>query len=320
MVTLVSNERIVPPASASTRLERVRRYLRRYWFVYLLALPGVLHVFIFRYIPMYGIIIAFKDYKFIKGVAASPWVGFKHFRKLFSTPYFWQVVKNTVYLNVVGLVLNTVVVIGLALLLNEMRCRWAKRSIQTAIYLPHFLSWVVFAGLINVVLSPSDGIVNNIIVALGGKPIYFLGNPDTFRPVLILSGLIKGAGYSTIIYLSAMAGINPALYESAVIDGANRGQMMWHITLPRIKPTICVLTILSLVSLFSSNFDQVYNLYSPLVYETGDVISTYLYRSGMQEGKLDLSTAMGLMFSVFSFLMIIITNQFLKKMDVMGIM
>lgn len=296
------------------------RYLKRYWFVYLLALPGVLHAFVFSYIPMSGIVIAFKDYKFTKGVWESPWVGFENFEKLFGNSYFQQVVWNTVVINVYSIIVNTVFVIILALLINEIRCQFAKSCIQTAVYLPHFISWVVFAGLINVILSPTDGMINRIITSLGGSPVYFLGKAEYFRSILVISGFIKGAGYSTIIYLASIAGVNPELYECAILDGANRLQKMWYIIIPRIKPTIAVLLILSVAGLFGSNFEQVYNLYSPLVYETGDVISTYLYRTGMQEGKFEVGTAMGLVFNAFSILAIFITNFFVKKMDVMGIL
>ena len=296
------------------------RYFRRYWFIYLLALPGVLHVLIFSYVPMAGIVIAFKKYKFLQGVWASPWVGFDNFQVLFRSAYFLKVIRNTVLINIYGIVVNTVFVIVLALFINEIKSRVSKSLIQTAVYLPHFISWVVFAGLINVMLSPNDGMLNKLIMWLGGQPVYFLGSASYFRSVLVVTGLIKGAGYSTIIYLAAISGINPELYECSLLDGANRFQQMWYITIPRIKPTIIVLLILSLASLFGSNFEQVFNLYSPLVYETGDVISTYLYRTGMQEGKFEIGTAMGLVFSVFSILAIFVTNIFVKKMDVMGIL
>lgn len=302
------------------RLTRAYRYILRYWFVYLLALPGVLHAALFSYIPMGGIVIAFKDYKFMKGIMGSPWVGFKNFVKLSGNPFFLKVVRNTVLINVYSIVIGTIFVLALALMINEMKSKIAKRSVQTAVYLPYFISWAVFAGLLNVTLSPTDGFVNKILSIFNLGPVYFLGSATYFRSLLVVSSLVKGAGYSTIIYLASIAGINPELYECAILDGANRFQKMWYITIPRIKPTIAVLTILSLAGLFGSNFEQVYNLYSPLVYETGDVISTYLFRTGLQEGKFELGTAIGLVFNIFSIFAIYVTNLFVKKMDVMGIL
>ncbi len=298
----------------------IYRYLKRYWFIYLLIIPGLLHKIIFSYVPMYGILIAFKKYEYMKGVAASKWVGFKNFEIIFRDNDFYRVLLNTVLINVYNILFGTVFVIILALMLNEIKIKPVKSIFQTAVYLPNFLSWVVFAGLITIILSPSDGIVNNILISLGFDPIYFLGKPQYFRTILVCSGLIKSAGFNTIIYLAAISGISPELYECAILDGAHRGQMMWHITLPRIKPTIAVLLILSVSNLFGSNFEQVFNLYSPLVYETGDVLSTFIYRRGLLDGKLEMATALGLIFSVIGVITIFVTNKFIKKMDVMGIL
>ena len=294
-------------------------YIKKYWFVYLLILPGLVHTIIFKYSPMYGILVAFKDYKMSRGILGSPWAGLRHFAELFGDPYFYKVLWNTLIINIYNIGFSFIFVILLALMLNEIRIGSLKKIFQTFVYLPNFLSWVVFSGLVITFLSPNEGPLNRIIASLGQEPIYFLVKPQLFRGILVISGIIKGAGFATIIYLAAIAGVNPELYECAYLDGANRLKMMWYITLPRIKPTIAVLLILSLSGLFSSNFEQVYLLYNPAVWDTGDVISTYLYRSGLLSGKFEMATALGLVFNLVGLFLILISNKFIEKMNVMGI-
>lgn len=294
-------------------------HMKKHIFIYLLVLPGFLYTLVFHYFPIYGIAIAFKDFRISKGILGSPWVGFKHFSILFQDEYFYKVLFNTILINVYNFMFGFTFVILLALLLNEIRFSALKRVIQTFVYIPNFLSWVVFAGLVTIFLSPSEGPVSLMMEAFGMEPIYFLTNNDWFRTVLVVSLIVKTAGFGTIIYLASMSGINPELYESAMVDGANRLRMMWHITLPRIKPTIAVLMIFSVAGIFNSNFEQVFNLYNPLVMESGDVLSTYLYRSGLLEGKLEMATALGLIFSVVGLILILIMNKIIDKMDVSGI-
>lgn len=305
--------------AASTRVNPTFAHYRKHLFIYLLVLPGFVYTFIFHYIPLYGITIAFKDFRISKGILGSPWVGFEHFQELLQDDYFYKVLWNTVILNVYGLVFGFTFIIFLALMMNEIRITLLKRVFQTFVYLPHFISWVVFAGLISIFLSPSEGPINAIINRLGHEKIYFLNSNEWFRTVLVASGIIKTAGFGTIIYLASMAGINPELYESAMVDGAHRLRMMWHITLPRIRPTIAVMLILQVAGLFHSNFEQVYNLYNPLVMESGDVLSTYLYRVGLLESSFEMATALGLVFSLIGLILIIVTNKIVKKMDVTGI-
>lgn len=300
-------------------LYRAFVYIRRYWFVYLLAVPGIIQLLIFKYGPMNGILIAFKNYSYKKGVWGSDWVGFKHFSVMFQSKEFYRVLGNTVVINLLNIAIGFTFVLLLALLINEIKLQLLKRSIQTLIYLPHFLSWVVFAGIVINLLSPSEGAINKIIVFFGGEPIYFLAHPEYFKAILVLSSMIKEAGFDTIIYLAAIASVNPHLYESAVIDGANRVQLIRYITLPRIMPTVAVLLILRMASLFGSNFDQVFNLYNPLLYETGDVLSTYLYRTGLLEGKFEMSTALGLVFGLIGLALIYFTNRIIRRMNVTGI-
>jgi len=299
---------------------RVSAYLRKYWFIYMLVAPGLILLIVFHYLPIYGILIAFKDYKFTKGILGSPWVGFKNFEEILLEYDFLMVVKNTVIINIYNIFFGTSFTIMLALFLNEIRSSFIKRVSQTLVYLPGFISWVIMAGLVSQFLSPTDGAINKLIQALGGEPIYFLMMPQYFRGILVVSGILKSAGYGTIYYLAAIAGVNPELYESAVIDGAHRGHLMWYITIPRIKPIIAVLLILSMAGLFSSNFEQVFNLLNPTVYDTGDVISTYLYRTTFQNPRYEAGAAIGIVFQVFGLMSLLLSNYVVKKFNVTGIL
>lgn len=301
-------------------------YMRKYWFIYALAIPGFLFMLVFNYGPMYGIQLAFKDYKMNLGVWGSPWVGFEHYRRLFSDPVFLQAFKNTVLINVYNLIFGFTFNVFLALMINEIQFRRLKSVVQTAVYLPYFLSWVIFAGLVQVFLAaptPGDvgGAVNQMLAALGMETVDFLKNPAMFRSIVVITGIIKTAGYSTIIYLAAISGVNPALYESAAIDGANRLDMMLHITLPRILPSVAVMFILSVSQIFLSNFDQIYNLYNNFVLSTGDVLSTYIYRISLGGGgtEFELSTAANFLLNAMGLVAVVGTNKFVEKMDVMGI-
>lgn len=300
-------------------------YLRLHWFLYLLVIPGFCCMALFNYGPMYGIQLAFKKLSTSKGIWGSAWIGFENFTSMFDDRYFWIALRNTVLINVYNLIFGFTFTIFLALMINELRMRKFKFVVQTAVYFPYFLSWVVYSGLVMTFLglSADGGFVNAIIAAVGGTEIDFLKRPDLFRAVLLFTNVIKTAGYSTIIYLAAIAGVNPELYEGAMIDGANRGHMIRYITIPRILPSIAVLFILQLAGLFISNFDQVYNLYSPFVYETGDVISTYIYRNSIGGGssvkQWGVSMATNLLFNSMGLIVVIVANRFIKKLDVMGI-
>lgn len=305
---------------------RFLAYLKKYWFIYMLILPGLIFMVVFNYGPMYGIQLAFKDYKMNAGVWGSPWVGLEHYKELFSSPVFIQAFKNTVIINVYNLVFGFTFNVFLALMINELRLRRLKSVVQTAVYLPYFLSWVIFAGLVQVFLAaptPGDvgGAINQLLAAAGMQTVDFMKRPDMFRGIIVITNIIKTSGYSTIIYLAAIAGINPALYESAAIDGANRKDMLFHITIPRILPSIAVMFILSISQLFLSNFDQIYNLYNNFVLSTGDVLSTYIYRISLGGGgqEFELSTAANLLLNTMGLLAVIATNKFVEKLDVMGI-
>lgn len=307
-------------------VSRFFTYVRKYWFLYMLVLPGLIFMLVFNYGPMYGIQLAFKDYSPKLGVWGSKWIGMDNFIRMFKDPNFIRAFKNTVLINVYNLIFGFTFNVFLALMLNEMKIRRVKAIFQTCVYLPYFLSWVIFAGLVQIFLEyPSSadigGVVNQVLQALGGKPVDFLKDPKLFRTILVITNVIKTAGYSTIVYLAALAGIDPNLYESAAIDGANRFDMLFHITIPRILPSIMITFILQVASLFSSNFDQVYNLYNNYVISTGDVLSTYIYRISLGGAGTDfeLSTAMNLILNVMGLVVVLCTNKFVEKLDVQGI-
>lgn len=308
------------------RGRRFWKYLRRYWFLYMLVVPGFIFMIVFHYGPMYGIQLAFKDYKPALGVWGSPWAGLDHFKTMCMDPGFWRALKNTLIYNCEYLVIGSVFTIFLALMLNELRLKRTKSVVQTAVYLPYFLSWVVMAGLVQVFLEyPSSsgemgGVINQIIGVFGVEPINFMTRPDLFRGIVITAALIKNTGYGTIIYLASMASINPTLYEAARVDGANRWQMMLWITIPAIMPTIVINLILNVSSLFSANFDQFYNLGNNYVLSTGDVLSTYIYRISLGGGtQFELSTAVNLVSQMLGLVLVFFTNKAADKVDVMGI-
>jgi len=260
--------------------------------LYLMLIPGAVILIIYSYIPIFGLQIAFKDFDIAKGIWGSPWVGLDNFKYIFfSYPGFGKVVFNTVYIAVLKMIFRYITPIIVALLLNEVMHIKFKRTVQTLIYLPHFISWIVICGLMISILSPTDGAVNEILKAVGLKPVYFLGNKSTFRPVLIISDVWKEFGYGTIIYMAALTSIDPSLYEAATIDRANRFQKVLYITLPGIAPIAVLVGILGLGSLLSAGFDQIFNLYNPLVYDVADVLDTFTYRMGILNAQYDLSTA-----------------------------
>jgi putative aldouronate transport system permease protein len=296
----------------------VGRRIVKYKMLYLMLLPAVAFLFLFSYIPMYGASIAFKEFWITKGILGSPWVGFKHFEQIFATDKFWQVFTNTIEINLLRLLFGFPAPIILAILLNEVRHRVFKRSIQTVIYLPHFISWVTISGILFALLS-NEGLVNSIIVLFGGESINFLTSNGMFRPLLVISGIWKEIGWGTIIFLAALSGVNPDLYEASVIDGANRWKQIVHITLPSLLPIISILLILNFGSMMNGGFDQVFNMYNPMVYESGDVIDTYVYRVGLTQGQYSVATAIGLFLNVINFVLLIVVNSAAKKMNGQGI-
>ncbi|MEO2203651.1 ABC transporter permease subunit [Paenibacillus pabuli] len=272
--------------------------------LHLMILPGLIIIIVFGYIPMAGLSIAFQNFSPIAGFKNMNWVGFDNFRYLFDLPGFGQVVWNTVFISVMKIISGLVIPVLVALLLNEVRKTGFKRTIQTVIYMPHFFSWVILAGIIVDVLSPSSGIVNMLLKALGMEPIQFLASNDWFPYILVITDQWKEFGFGTIIYLAALTSIDKSLYEAAVMDGAGRWKQTWHITLPGIRPIVILMVTLSLGNVLNGGFDQVFNLYNPLVYESGDILDTMIYRIGLQDAQYSVSTALGLIKSVVSFIFI----------------
>ncbi|MNE14985.1 putative multiple-sugar transport system permease YteP [compost metagenome] len=272
--------------------------------LHLMILPALLLIIIFSYIPMAGLVIAFQDFSPISGFRDMTWTGLENFRYLLDLPGFRQVVWNTVIISVLKIIAGLTIPVIAALLLNEVRSNGFKRSIQTIIYMPHFFSWVILGGIIVDVLSPSSGIVNMLLKSLGIQPIQFLADNGWFRYVLVITDQWKEFGFGTIIYLAALTSIDQSLYEASVIDGAGRWKQTWHITLPGIRPIMILMLTLSLGNVLNGGFDQVFNLYNPLVYESGDILDTMIYRIGLQEAQYSVSTALGLIKSVVSFVFI----------------
>ena len=290
-----------------------RGYMQRNWVLYLMVLPGMLALIIFRYVPMYGVLMAFEKYMPAKGILGSKWVGFQHFVNFFHSPYFGRLLGNTFMLGIVTLVFTFPAPILLALLLNEVRNPRFKRVTQTISYVPYFISTVIVVGLLKDMASTNDGIINTAIVALGGQKIDFFASPQWFRPLYVISSIWSGIGYNSIIYLAAISGINPELYESAVLDGASRMKQAIHITIPCISSTIVILLIFAVGGIVGNDYQKILLMQSPLTYETSDVISTYVYRDGILGGSYSYTTAINLFTSLISLFFILITNWVARK-------
>ena len=285
--------------------KRKRRGISQ-WPLHLMLIPAIISLFIFQYIPMGGIVIAFQKFIPAKGLFGDQkWIGLENFAFMFSLPKFWSLLRNTLFISTMKIILNLLMAVGASLLLNEIRRIWLKRGIQTLIYLPYFISWVILGSIFQDILSPSSGIVNTIIKALGGEAIYFLGSEKTFPWTVIITDIWKNFGYNTIVYLAAISNIDPSLYEAAEVDGAKRYQRVWHITLPELRSMIVLLSTLSLGSILNAGSEQILTMYNPSVYETGDIIDTYVYRMAMQNAQYSFSTAVGLFKSVISMILIV---------------
>lgn len=285
-----------------------RESLKMDYPLYLMLLAPVIIVFIYNYIPMFGILIAFKKYLPAKGFLASKWVGLSNFKALFTMPTFTQALMNTVIIAFWKIVLNIFVPVVFTLMLNELSSDRFKKGIQTIVYLPHFISWVMLASIFMKLLSGS-GIVNQLLGALGMQPIIFLGDNKWFRFTLIFTDVWKEFGYGTIVYLAAVAGVNVDLYEAAEMDGAGRWKQMLHVTLPCIAPTIVMMSALSLGNVLNAGFDQVFNMYNEMVYQSGDILDTMVYRMAFQNGNFGLSTAASLFKSIISMIMVVVSYR-----------
>ncbi|ETT33069.1 binding-protein-dependent transport systems inner membrane component [Paenibacillus sp. FSL R5-192] len=313
---------IVPPSRGATglhssslgvRLGDAGRYLWRYRILYLLSLPGILYFFLFKYVPLFGSVIAFQNYNIFKGITGSDWVGLEHFQKMFSHYDFLRILNNTLLLGLYDLVIAFPVPILLAILLNELRMIVFKRLLQTIVYMPHFLSWVVISGIFMGIFSMDAGVVNKALGFLGMQPIYFLGEDSYIRSILIGSGIWRDSGYGTIIFLAAIAGINPDLYEAAEVDGAGRLKQIWSITLPSLLPTIMILLLLHIGKFLDLGFERVFVFLNPLNLESGEILDTYIYKAGLLSQQYSYTTAIGLFKSVVGLMLILLGNFFSKK-------
>lgn len=271
----------------------------------LMILPAVIIVFIFKYLPLGGLVIAFQDYSPIFPITEQEWIGFGNFEYIFSLPQFWSVVKNTIWIASMKIVGDMVVPVIFALLLTEIRNKTYKGALQTVVFLPHFISWVALAGIFTEILSTDSGIVNKAITALGGQAVYFMGDPNVFPYTLLISAIWKHFGWNAIVYLAAITNVDTSLYEAAYLDGAGRFKQVLHVTIPCIMPMIILMSVLGIGNILKAGFEQVFNMYSPQVYSTGDIIDTFAYRLGLVNFQFGTASAVGLFQSAVSFILII---------------
>ena len=302
-----------------TRKQRFLKALKRDKNLYLMFLPIFVWYIIFCYVPLYGIVLAFREFVPGAGVFGGKWVGFQYFNQFFTTPYFWRVIRNTVLINVYSLFWGFPVPIIFALCITEVRNRAVKRAVQTVSYLPYFISTVVVCGMIKQFLSPTNGIINEIIVMLGGNAIDFLNEPEWFRTIYIASDIWQNFGFSSIIYIATIGGIDPQLYEAAQVDGITKFKEIWYITLPGLLPLIMMQLLLSLGSILGVGFQKIYLLYNNLTKEVADVISTYVYERGIVSNQYSYSTAVGLFQSLIGFVLTFIANRASKKVTNYGL-
>lgn len=300
-------------------LKNLKRNIKKDRYLLLLVAPVLIYFFVFNYIPMYGAIIAFKDFTPGNTILSSQWVGIRWFKEFFRSIYFGRLIKNTLVLSLMNLAFNFPIPIIFALLLNEVRRENLKRVVQTVSYLPHFISLVVMVGIMSNFLSPTDGIINNLLVKMGMEPVNFMGEPEWFRPLYIGSGVWQNFGWNSIIYMATLSSIDPHLYEAARIDGCNRWNEMRHITLPSLAPTAVMLLILALGNLMNVGFEKIILMYSPATYDVADVISTYVYRRGILSAQYSFGAAVGLFNSVINFLLLLTVNKLSRRYTQIGL-
>lgn len=304
--------------SANKRREgaatRLLKSLNRTKYLQLLLLPGLIYYIVFQYFPMYGVIIAFKDYKLKSGIWGSEWAGFKYFIEFFSYMYCGRLIRNTILLNLYNLIFGFPMPIIFAVLLNEVRNIRYKKFIQTVSYLPHFISTVSIVGILFMLLSPQSGIINRVIQMFGGTPIYFMTESSWFRTIYVASGIWQNIGWDAIIYIAALASVNQELYEAAVIDGASRVKQIWHVSLPGIRSTIVIMLIMRMGGMMSSNTDKVLLMQTALTYEVSDIIGTYVYRRGLVDADYSYGTAVGLFNSVINIIFVVTANTIARRL------
>lgn len=293
--------------------------MKRYWVLYLFLLPATIYIILFCYGPMYGLQIAFRDYKISKGFFDSTWVGWKWFTTFFETPRFWEILWNTLRVSIYSMIVGFPFPVILAICLNLTKNAKWKKFAQTVTYMPHFISTVVLVGMINIMFSPDTGVVNNVIETLGGTQLYFMGVADYFPHMYVWSGVWQGIGWGSIIYMAALAGVDPSLHEAAMIDGANVFKRVLHIDLPTIKPTICIMLIMNCGSLLNVGYEKVYLMQNNLNITKAEVISTYVYKMGLESKRFSYSSAIGLFNNVVSFIFLVAVNKIVKKLTDTGL-
>lgn len=304
----------VPSATTRKKESRLRKRIWKNKWIYVMLLPGILYFLIFKYLPMYGLVISFQDYKPFKGILGSEWVGFEHFARLFNEPDFLNILTNTLILFGLNLLFYFPVPIILALMLNEVRNSFFKKTFQTLVYLPHFMSWVIIVSIGYVMLTMDGGIVNELLVFFGFEKINFLLSTEWFRPTYIIQVIWREAGWGTIVYLAAIASVDPQLYEAARMDGANRLRQIWHITLPAIRSVIIILLILKIGDVLELGFEHVYLLLNSMNREVAEIIDTYVYTAAMKQGQFSYSTAIGFFKSFVGLILVMVANKLAKKM------
>ncbi|MEH7179290.1 ABC transporter permease [Neobacillus vireti] len=315
MQTTLERVKTKPQRQVSEKWIRVKKMKS----LYLMMLIPMAMLFVFNYIPMYGVIIAFKNFSPGLGIMDSPWNNFEHFKRLFSDFLFLRAFQNTVFISLLKIIIVFPAPIIFAILLNEIKSEKFKKVSQSISYLPHFMSWVILSAMVIEVFSPQRGIVNYVITLFGGDPINFMSDKSSFIPILILTDMWKELGWGAIIYLATISSIDPGLYEAAEIDGAGRFHKMIHVTLPSIMPMVIIMFILRLGSVLNAGFDQILNLYNPLVYEVADIIDTYVYRSGLEQFQFDYATAVGLFKNVVGITLILTANAIIRRKSEHGI-
>ena len=294
-------------------------YLKKKKYLYIMLIPCVVYFAIFHYVPMYGVVMAFKDFNFAKGIFGSDWIGLENFRYMFGLDEFYNVFKNSICLSLLRLFCGFPMPILLALMLNEVSSIKLKKTVQTVIYLPHFISWVVIGGIITNFLSPTWGVVNEFLGRLGAEPVFFMAGTKYFRPIVVITSIWKEAGWGTILYLAAITSINPDLYEAAMLDGAGRFRQMLHVTLPGVIPTVITMFILRTGTIMNNGFEQILVLQNSQNLAVSEVFETYTYRVGILGGRYSFATTVGVFTSVIGMIMIIITNRIAKQFGERGL-
>lgn len=315
----IKNEAAKLPQHTKTKSQKLWDRIRRNWLLYLFLLPAVTYIAVFQYAPMYGIQIAFRDFKIKAGFWGSEWVGLKWFIRFFKLPRFWQILKNTLSISIYALVCNFILPIILAVALNSIAAKRYKKFAQTVTYMPHFISTVVLVGMISVFFSPQTGFVNTILGWFGVDPIYFMGEERYFKHMYVWSGVWQGVGWGSIIYMAALSGVDPALHEAAVLDGASKLQRVWHIDLPAILPTISIMLIMSFGKVMSVGYEKVYLMQNDLNLQVSEIISTYVYKMGIISHQYSYSTAINLFNNVVNFILVMTMNKVVKKLSGSGL-